>query len=225
MSHFSVAVFSQTPGDVEALLAPFDEQVEAGSPYAEFVRNEEYDWDKAVGAKGYWRNPNARWDWWEIGGRWRGLLRLRPGKSGYTAPLDRWHSDFGYPPHCCDAALVADCDFSPQEAQIRQAARMWEVVVEGDKPRENENFFNLWKPEYYLERYGDKETFIRRESAFSTYAFVTAEGKWHGQGRMGWFALDDATNESIASYEEAFQAYLEKARREGLAITIVDCHI
>ena len=62
MSHFSVAVFSQTPGDVEALLAPFDEQVEAGSPYAEFLRNEEYDWDKAVGAKGYWRNPNARWD-------------------------------------------------------------------------------------------------------------------------------------------------------------------
>ena len=78
---------------------------------------------------------------------------------------------------------------------------------------------------YYLERYGDKETFIRRESAFSTYAFVTAEGKWHGQRRMGWFALDDATNESIASYEEAFQAYLEKARRERLAITIVDCHI
>ena len=37
MSHFSVAVFSQTPGDVEALLAPFDEQVEAGSPYAESV--------------------------------------------------------------------------------------------------------------------------------------------------------------------------------------------
>ena len=225
MSHFSVAVFSRTPGDVEALLAPFDEQVEAGSPYAEFVRNEEYDWDKTVGAKGYWRNPNARWDWWEIGGRWRGLLRLRPGKSGYTATLDRWHSDFVYPPHCCDAALVADCDFSPQEAQIRQAARLWEVAVEGDAPREGEEFFSPWKPEYYLERYGDKETFIRRESAFSTYAFITAEGKWHGQGRMGWFALDDATNESIASYEEAFQAYLEKARREGLAITIVDCHI
>lgn len=102
---------------------------------------------------------------------------------------------------------------------------MWEVIVEGDKPHENEKFFNLWKPEYYLERYGDKETFIRRESTFSTYAFITAEGKWHGQGRMGWFALDDATNESIASYEEAFQAYLEKARREGLAITIADCHI
>ena len=157
--------------------------------------------------------------------RWRGMLRLRPGKSGYTAPLDRWHSDFVYPPHCCDAALIADCDFSPREAQIRQAARMWEVVVDGDKPRENENFFNLWKPEYYLERYGDKETFIRRESAFSTYAFITAEGEWHEQGRMGWFCMDDATNESIRQYEEEFQAYLQEARETGLAISIVDCHI
>ena len=225
MSHFSVAVFSRTPGDVEALLAPFNEQVAPGDPYAVFVRDESGQHDGKGQAKGYWRNPNARWDWWVIGGRWRGLLRLRPGKSGYTAPLDRWHSDFVYPPHSCDAALVADCDFSPREAQIRQAARMWEVVVEGDKPRENENFFNLWKPEYYLERYGDKETFIRRESAFSTYAFVTAEGEWHEQGRMGWFCMDDATNESICQYEEKFQSYLQEAREKGLAITIVDCHI
>lgn len=102
---------------------------------------------------------------------------------------------------------------------------MWEVLVEGHKLREDENFVKLWKPEYYLERYGDKETFIHRESAFSTYAFVTAEGQWHEQGRMGWFGMDDATNESIAGYEEAFQAYLQEAREKGLAITIVDCHI
>ena len=225
MSHFTVAVFSKTPGDVEELLAPFDEQVEANSPYAEFVEDEDCDYDENAKAKGYWRNPKARWDWWEVGGRWRGLLQLRPGKTGYTAPLDRWHKDFVYPPHRCDAALVADCDFSPSEARIRQAARLWEVAVEGDAPREDEEFFSPWKPEYYLNRYGDKETFIRRESAFSTHAFLTAEGEWQEQGRMGWFGMDDSTNESIASYEEAFQAYLEEARKKGLAMTIVDCHI
>ena len=46
-----------------------------------------------------------------IGGRWRGLLLLRPGKSGYIAPLEPWHKDFVYPPHRCDAALVADLRF------------------------------------------------------------------------------------------------------------------
>ena len=97
MSHFSVAVFSKMPGYVEALLAPFEEQVDPDSPYAEFVENEECDLDKTVGAGGYWHNPNARWDWWEIGGRWRGLLRLLPGKSGYRAPVDRWSKGFDYP--------------------------------------------------------------------------------------------------------------------------------
>ena len=174
---------------------------------------------------GYWRNPNARWDWWVIGGRWRGLLLLGPGKSGYIAPLEPWHKDFVYPPHRCDAALVADCDFSPNEAQIRRAARMWEVCVEGDEPREDEDLLKLWEPEYYLERYGDKETFIRRKTAFNTYAFVTAGGEWHEPGRMGWFGLDDATNESTNRYEAEFRAYLQEAREKGLAVTIVDCHI
>ena len=91
--------------------------------------------------------------------------------------------------------------------------------------REGEDFISIWKPEYYLQRYGDKETYIRRETAFSTYAFVTADGAWHEQGRMGWFGFDDATNESMNQYEKEFQAYLQEARENGLAITIVDCHI
>ena len=77
----------------------------------------------------------------------------------------------------------------------------------------------------YLQRYGDKETYIRRETAFSTYAFVTADGAWHEQGRMGWFGFDDATNGSMKQKEKEFQAYLQEARENGLAITIVDCHI
>ena len=36
MSHFNVAVFSHTPDEVDALLAPFIEQVEPYSPYAVF---------------------------------------------------------------------------------------------------------------------------------------------------------------------------------------------
>ena len=43
---------------------------------------------------------------------------------------------------------------------------MWEVICAKEiSPTRTRNFFNLWKPEYYLERYGDKETFIRRESS------------------------------------------------------------
>ena len=57
--------------------------------------------------------------------------------------------------------------------------------MEGDEPREDEDLLKLWEPEYYLERYGDKETFIRRKTAFNTYAFVTAGGEWHEPGQNG----------------------------------------
>lgn len=30
------------------------------------------------GMFGYWENPNAKWDWYAIGGRWSGLLKLKP---------------------------------------------------------------------------------------------------------------------------------------------------
>ena len=79
MSHFSVAVFSRTPGDVEELLAPFIEQVDADSPYAEFVESTDCDFDEDAKAKGYWRNPNARWDWWESR---RALARPAQAASG-----------------------------------------------------------------------------------------------------------------------------------------------
>ena len=213
MSHFSVAVFCHNIDEVAELLEPFSENLTVQPPYGEFVEDKECEYDETAKAKGYWCNPNAKWDYWGIGG-FRGMLKLLPGKTGYNTSNGR-----------CDAALVADCDFSPSESEIHQAARMWEVLVEGDKPRENENFFNLWKPEYYLERYGDKETFIRRKTAFNTYAFVTAGGEWHEPGRMGWFGLDDATNESTNRYEAKFREYLQDAREKGLAVTIVDCHI
>lgn len=226
MSHFSVAVFSQDMNDVADLLAPFIEQVEPSSPYAEFVKNDRADYDETAKAKGYWHNPNAKWDWYEIGGRWRGMLRLLPGRKGYRAPLDEWTKDFVYPENACDGALVKDCDFSGDSAAYAKALRRWEVVVEGAKARDSdEEFLNLWKPEYYLERYGTKEAYARHESAFSTYAFISADGEWHAQGRMGWFGFDDATKESMAAHEQAFEAYLEEAKRQGLMIVIVDCHI
>ncbi len=27
-------------------------------------------------------NPNSKWDWYQLGGRWSGLIKLKPGKNG-----------------------------------------------------------------------------------------------------------------------------------------------
>lgn len=36
-----------------------------------------YSIDKETGKYGYWENPNAKWDWWQIGGRYAGLLPIK----------------------------------------------------------------------------------------------------------------------------------------------------
>jgi hypothetical protein len=35
--------------------------------------------DEKTGLLGYWENPNAKWDWYEIGGRWSDSLQLKDG--------------------------------------------------------------------------------------------------------------------------------------------------
>lgn len=42
-----------------------------------------------VGDWGYYRNPNAKWDWFSFGGRWAGKLVLRPGRTGVLSPESR----------------------------------------------------------------------------------------------------------------------------------------
>ena len=85
MSHFVVVVVGD---DVEGQLAPFNEQDEKylewqeadvdaldefrkygfGMTYAEYCEENGY---KLRGSKaGLMRNPNAKWDWWCVGGRW-----------------------------------------------------------------------------------------------------------------------------------------------------------
>jgi hypothetical protein len=37
--------------------------------------------DEDMDAYGYWYNPNAMWDWYQIGGRWQGMLLVEEGKG------------------------------------------------------------------------------------------------------------------------------------------------
>lgn len=226
MSHYTVAVFSKRPEDVDELLEPFYEGHPPGSPYMEFVENEAEEFDEAAQKHGYWQNPQGYWDWWEIGGRWHGMLRLKSGCEGRCAA----RSKFSTKPRCqsgsCDQALVADCDFSSNAEKYAWALRFWEVVVEGAQQKDGEpQYSSFLRPQYYIERFGMKERFAEHTAKFVTYAFVQADGEWVAPGRVCFFGSDDSTKDSQEEYEEKLEAYLAQAAEEGLYITIVDCHI
>ncbi len=226
MSHFTVAVFSRELDDVDALLEPFYEAHPAGSPYMEFVEDESAEVDDVAQRRGYWHNPQGYWDWWTIGGRWCGMLRLKPGCTGRRGTRSWANENLTYAPDRCDQARVVDCDFTPDTDLYAKAIRRWEVVVEGAPLKKDEpEIFSFLKPQYYTEKYGSKESFANHESRLSTYAYITADGKWIAPGRVDFFGFDDSTQKSQLEYDALFEVYLKQAAEEGLYITIVDCHI
>jgi hypothetical protein len=86
-------------------------------------------------------NLNSQWDSWEIGGRWGGMLKLLPGRQGYTAmplrfdpefakilnrpPPEIWQPTPGY----CDQARKKDIDWVGMQAEAgEKAGAEWDLV-------------------------------------------------------------------------------------------------
>lgn len=114
--HFPVGVLVDKKGKkLEELLAPYQENNMGNCPkeFLEFMEateeineyedhKEDYETldefmedyygiekDKETGKYGYWENPNAQWDWYQIGGRWSNMLLSKNGyKSNYLQLKD-----------------------------------------------------------------------------------------------------------------------------------------
>ena len=222
MSHFSVAVFSQTPGDAEALLAPFDGAGRCtDSPYAEFVENARsaiFDED-CGGRVATGTIPTRGGTGGRSAGGWRGLAQAAcRARAVIAAPVEHGGSKgFVYPADLLRRGAGRRLRFlAAYEALIRQApAGLGGSGREGAAPREGEEFFSPWKPEYYLASLrgqGDLHPPESRRSAPTPLSRRRARGM--SQGRMGWFGLDDATNESMCQYEERIPGIPAGSTRE-----------
>ena len=65
-------------------------------------------------------NPESKWDWWTLGGRWSGLLKLKKDKEGITG-----ESGSGGNPTGIDAAYAKDIDWKHEEMKDFT----WDVVL------------------------------------------------------------------------------------------------
>lgn len=233
MSHYAVAVFHRRDQQIEDLLAPYDENLEV-EPYIKFSRQEAIEFARkhykdfdSKSDEECWQfmvdedtktdsegniystyNPKSKWDWYQEGGRWSGLLKGHGVES--------------------DEALVRDIDFGPDLVKYAHALRFWDVVVDHQplKPNETEDdYFNFYKEEYYRERYGDRETYARYIAQFSTFAVVTPDGEWHEKGEMGWFGCSSDTAEDERDWEEHYKERFIDTADPDWILTIVDCHI
>lgn len=323
MSHFTVTV-AVTGADVDdarenitTLLAPFDENLEVAQ------RTED--------GETWWYNPKAKWDWYQIGGRWSGELRLRPGahREDYADGERSWtNEDQLATPGTCDLARIRALDLASMRGDAAAKAvddwkeyaavvdgtpqhLLWETFVDRIKaaekaaprpkqelekealdavladldladldaahalktsdPDAHRHFLDrsrkeleavdaVWQASTYTieqarvdyaaqpriaalrahEGYkrfmwdGPEDIFdhldrdeyvaLQRAKAVPGFATLTHEGQWIEQGRMGWFGMSDKTHESITTYLEQVNTYLD-GLPEDTWLAVVDCHI
>lgn len=219
---------SVIPDDCELVKIPHKEVYPT---FEAFVEDEYgYEKDPKTGKYGYWENPNSKWDYWRIGGRWRGTI---PAAEGERSELMAWEftvSDEKKPtdkPCRFDSAKIKHLILDLDEDALHRAERYWEVVVEDSPLQEGESkedFPNYYKTEYFYKKYGDKATYANMQSKFNPWALVTPDGKWYEQGRMGWFACSDSTNDSSVAFLEFFEKTIKESNPE-FYITVLDCHI
>ncbi|GAA2783001.1 hypothetical protein [Saccharopolyspora taberi] len=124
MSHYSVTVAAGAEDAelaaeaVTMLLTPFDENLMVAQEYDE----ETQDW--------HWYNPQAAWDWYQIGGRFSADLPLRAGADSadvLTGERSWTNRDRDLDPTCVDGARIRALDLERKRAAAaEQGGRDWD---------------------------------------------------------------------------------------------------
>lgn len=231
MSHFCVAVIHEQDQDIAEMLDPYWEGMEM-EPYIKYTReqaiqlvrswkghenmsdDEAYKYiasDYEIDDNGNLLttyNPQSKWDWYEIGGRWHDFLPLKNGNHANSARL-------------------CDIDFSPSKEDYEKAIRFWDVYVDGAPCDEEEakTHWSLYNADYYRDTYGTREVYAEAMSNFATFAVVTPDGDWHEKAQMGWFGLSDATARDELEWPRHYFDRFIKGNDPDMFMTIVDCHI
>ena len=231
MSHYCVAVFSNTGSSdaFDELLAPYSEidesyyefiptEKDVNALYAEFKEKnpestaslEEYladsrNYIQEDGVWGYRRNPNAKWDWYTLDGK-DYLYNTKEGEGLGDECFYR----------------KSQIDFSDYD--VEKDGIFWDWYVDGKPLPDGVEMREPWyKREYYLERYGTKEQYLKESASKAPYAYVTPDGVWHAPGDVGWFGVSDETAEAMNAHIDEWKAFLASA--EDPYVSFVDCHI
>lgn len=176
-------------------------------------------------------NPNAKWDWWQIGGRYSGKLKLKDGAEGLKgSPSWIFQGEDPVKAGFCDSALFKDVDWEDmRKKRIDQANTNYDAFekVLAEDPEKAKNMA-YW--DWGIENTGDRENWIpqTREEYMKgfdgPFSFaILKDGKWFEKGEMGWFA--SVSNElDQDDFNSQYKRILESIKPDE-RVTIVDCHI
>ena len=185
-------------------------------------------------------NPNSKWDWYEIGGRFSNMLELTEAGRFNTVieiekkyPIDIDVKDLCENPYYMryvDSASIKYIKWTHLLSSVKkeELRRWWEINVEGAELKEGEekDKYFFYNPNYYKCRYKDVDTYIKIQEMLTFFAVVTPDGKWYAPSNMGWWACTDGEPEDELKWDlEFYDRFIEPNLNSDLICTVVDCHI
>lgn len=185
-------------------------------------------------------NPNSKWDWWVVGGRYSNQFVTKDGqvvnsarkkdidivetKRKFCAPwlvdYDKYH------------AVVQSCVKDENEFKTWESLENINDIDERRKVYRNQWQYEAFKkalPEYWvidediITKQRDEFIAIVESMVLAGFAMVY-KNEWLCKGTMGWWGFNDATEDSTISYRKKANEIIDSLDGEEL-ITIVDCHV
>lgn len=160
---------------------------------------ENYEYDEKTGDAISRKNPNGKWESYNIGKNLSIPFKLKNGKTEIFS------------------AIKKDIDWNAIHLANKNTYEMaWDMVMNGKKPsNENEEliFNNMKERVAYFQSYGNKENYVINNTAFWAYAFLSE--------KTGWMEL----NEKITQFEwvtKYFDNFI-KPLSDDTKLTIFEC--
>jgi hypothetical protein len=159
--------------------------------------------DEDTGEYGYWFNPNAKWDWWLIGGRWRNFFKVKPRAISYHGDPGVFNRDEEAKEDFADAATKDSIDIEWMRDNAASKAAVaydsYQSAVSGHPP------IILWDD-------------IRAKHPDNKEGIDKARKEYHDQS--GIVALNEAKINTFFSGPEDYQCtreeYIERAKAQAL---------
>ncbi len=225
MSHFAVLIIGDNP---EQQLAPFQENNMGNCPgeYLAFEAidlAEEYEGDKAAaiadgykeheGASGDWENPNAKWHWHLLGGRWTGFFCVhspglaQTGEPGIMTAIAL--------PGRADSTTVGNIDWEATWQSNRIRAQISWDAAQKENPKHRKFIYGIEEGDTHAD-------FLDKHTRVSTFA-VLHNGQWYERGKMGWFGFV-ADEKDGGEWQEQWDQ-LVMSLPKTTKVSVYDCHI
>ena len=196
----------------------------------------------AAGRWGYMSNPNAKWDWYCIGGRFCGEFLVNDDNEECLFVAN---SEVGgnLPPEGYEYANAArKRDIAWDKAKQMRIAAAEESYAKHVKAFETGDVSELgffakiteegihgWGTMRYikgetLEAYKARKGISDSDQyTYNVYAFVDANGEWHSSGDMGWFGVS-VNDKPERQWNDELQKLMAQVKDDDF-IVLVDCHI